>query len=222
MKAGVLGVVDGTFRAVDSFTDTVSQDGHDLDRCLTIDRVFSLPGGDMAFAGRAAATTLSDRTTTTIEGGTIHVTEEARPETHHTEFVGVAGEFVAVGSGGGTFAFDLIAEDTNTDVERATLDLDAFFAAHESATAWKAGFHGTGDDGVNGIFHGENLRADLDLDDVLGESSLNQVGLSYRHDGSDVKMTASKSGYVEVYRPRTFDSANYLQYLRDEIVPHVE
>ncbi|WP_435075126.1 hypothetical protein [Halorubrum sp. HHNYT27] len=221
MKAGVVGIVDGTFNVVDSFTDTVSQDGHDLERCLTIDRVFSLPGGDMAFAGRAAATTLRDRSTTTIENGAIHVTEEAHPETHHTEFVGVAGEFVAVGSGEGTFAFDLIAEDTGTDVERATLNLDAFFASHESATPWKAGFHGTGEDGVNGIFHGKNLRTDLDLEDVLRDSTLNQVGLSYRYNGNDVKMTASKSGYVEVYRPNGYDSANYLEYLRDEIVQHV-
>jgi hypothetical protein len=222
MKAGVLGVVDGTFRAVDSFTDTVSVDGHELERCLVIDRVFSLPAGGMAFEGRAAATTLRERTTTTIEDGDIHVAEEARPETSHTEFVGVPGEFVAVGSGEGTFAFDLLAAETGVDVERATLDLDAFFAAHDDATPWKAGFYGTGENGVNGVFHGENLHDNHDLQSVLRESNLNQVGLSYEYDGEDLKMTAARSGYVEVYRPSTFDSASYLQYLREEILPHVE
>jgi hypothetical protein len=34
-------------------------------------------------------------------------------------------------------------------------------------------------------------------------------------------MTASRSGYVEVYRPSAFDSARYLEYLRDEVQPYV-
>lgn len=221
MKAGVLGVVDGSFKAVDSFTETVSEDDHELDRCLTIDRVFSLPSGGMAFAGRAAVEVLADRTETTIVNGDINVTEEARTVTQYTEFVGVPGEFVAVGSGSGTFAFDLIGAETNTSIERATIDLDAFFAGQDTATPWKAGFYGSGENAVNGIFHGDDLRTNHDLTAILEDSSLNQIGLSYAYDGNDVKMTAAKSGYVEVYRPSAFDSGQYLEYLSDEIVPYV-
>ncbi|MFC4541228.1 hypothetical protein ACFO5R_04730 [Halosolutus amylolyticus] len=221
MKAGVLGIVDGTFDVVDSYTETVTADGAELDRCLEIDRVFSLPSGDMAFAGRAAAETRTDRPTTTIESGAIHVTERPRIDTKYTEFVGVPGEFVAVDSGDGTFAFDLIGAETDTSIERATLDLDGFFAARESATPWKAGFHGTGDNGMNGIFHGEDLRTSHDMDGLLANSSLNQVGLTYEYAGADVKMTGSRSGYVEIYRPSEFDSGQYLTYLREEIRPYV-
>lgn len=221
MKSGVLGIVDGTFDVVDSYTETVTADEEELDRCLEIDRVFSLPTGGMAFAGRAAADTLTDRTTTTIEDGEIRVTERARTETKYTEFVGVPGEFVAVDSSDGTFAFDLVAAETDTRIERATLDLDGFFAAHESATPWKAGFYGTGENGMNGVFHGADLRTSHDMDAILANSSLNQVGLSYRYDGTDVKMTAARSGYVEVYRPSEFDSGQYLAYLREEILPYV-
>jgi len=221
MKAGVLGVVDGSFRAVDSVFETVSEDGHDLDRCLEIDRVFSLPSGGMAFAGRAAADVLVDRTETTIEDGEIHVSDRAEIVTQYAEFVGVPSEFVAVDSGDGTFAFDLIGAETNTDIGRATLDLDAFFASHDSATPWKAGFSGSGENAVNGVFHGEDLRRQHDLDGILTESNLNQVGLSYAYAGVEVKMTASRSGYVEVYRPSEFDAGQYLEYLADEIVPHV-
>ncbi|MFB6107129.1 MAG: hypothetical protein ABEJ70_09175 [Halobacteriaceae archaeon] len=221
MKAGVLAVVDGSFTAVDSFVETVTDDGVDLERCLTIDRVFSLPSGEMAFAGRAAADRLATGSTTSIVDGDIVVSEEARPVTRHTAFVGVPGEFVAVDSTRGTFALDLIADDTGTDIARATLDLDAFYEAHEAATPWKAGFEGVGDDDVNGVFHGADLRTDHDLQGILDRSRLTQVGLTYGYGGDEVKMTASRSGYVEVYRPTAFDSAAYLEYLIDEVVPHV-
>ena len=221
MKAGVLGVVDGSFAAVDSVVETVTEDGHELQRCLVIDRVFSTPSGETAFAGRAAADVLAERATASIDDGEITVSEGSRPETRYTEFVGVPGEFVVVGSGDGTFAFGLIAAQTDTSVERATLDLDGFFADHDGATPWKAGFFGGGN-GVNGVFHGEDLRADRDLDGLLRNASLNQVGLSYGYDGDEVKMTASRSGYVEVYRPSSFDSGRYLEYLREEVLPHVE
>jgi hypothetical protein len=220
MKAGVLGVVDGTFAAVDSFDDTYIEDDHELQRRLEITRVFSLPSGEMAFAGRGAVETLTERTTASIERGEIRVTEAAQTVTRYAEFVGVPGEFVVVESGDGEFVFDLVAAETGTDVSRATLDLDGFYATHESATPWKAGF-AAGDDGVNGVFHGADLRTNPDVDRLLGDARLNQLGLDYEYAGDDVKMTASRSGYVEVYRPSAFDAARYLQYLRDEVQPFV-
>lgn len=219
MKAGVLGIVDGTFEVVGSFAETVEEGEHELDRCLTVDRVFSLPSGGMAFEGRAAAEVVANETATRIEGGEIRVDDRERTVTRYAEFVGVPGEFVVVDSGDGAFAFEFIGTETGTSIERGTVDLDGFFSAHEEATPWKAGFYGPGDGGVNGVFHGEDLRAELG--DVLEDSKLNQLGLSYEYDGDDVKMTATRSGYVELYQPSSFDSQHYLEYLREEIVPHV-
>lgn len=220
MKAGVLGVVDGTFKVVDSFSETVSEDGHELERCLTIDRVFSLPSGEMAFEGRAAADTIATETATTIENGDIHVDEREQTVTQYVEFVGIPGEFVVVDSGDGAFAFDFIGRETNSSIDRATVDLDEFVAAREGATPWKAGFYGPAETDVNGVFHGADLRDEMG--DVLENSSLNQLGLSYEHDGDDVKMTATRSGYVELYRPASFDSAEFLEYIREEILPFLE
>lgn len=214
-------MVEDEFDVVGSFTDTVTEDGHELARCLAIDRVFSLPSGEMAFAGRAAADAVSDTTTATIANGEIDVQRSSQIETQVTEFVGVTGEFVVVESSDGTFAFDLIAHETGTSIDRATLDLDAFFSDHESATPWKVGVNGTGKHGMNGIFHGEDLRRNHDLSEIIAGSTLNQVGLSHGYSGSDVKMTASRSGYVEIYRPSDFDSTQYLEYLDDEILPFV-
>lgn len=221
MQAGVLGVVDGSFRVVDSFSDTVTDGDQELQRCLDVERVFSLPSGETAFAGTAAREYRREREAASIDGGAVQVVESPQTEMRHTRFVGVPGEFVAVDSGDGTFAFDLIAAETNTDIDRATLDLDGFFTAHESATPWKAGFYGAGESGANGILHGEDLRTGHGLSGILEDSTLNQVGLSYRYDGADVKMTAARSGYVEVYRPSEFDAGRYLEYLQTEIRPYV-
>ncbi|WP_232687147.1 hypothetical protein [Halobacterium zhouii] len=222
MQAGVLGVVDGDFDVVDSFSDSVTDGDRELARRLEIRGVFSLPSGEMAFAGRAAEEYLRERETHAIEDGEIEVREDPRVGTRYTEFVGVPGEFVVVGSGDGEFAFDLVSADTNTDVERATLDLDGFFTAHGSARPWQAGFYGAGDDPVTGVVHGSDLRNEYDLDGMLADSNLNQVGLTYEYDGEDVKMTASRSGYVELYRPQTFGREDYLEYLREEVLSHVE
>lgn len=222
MKAGVIGTVDGEFEVVDSRTETVEDDGYELTRCLEIDRVFSLPSGEMAFQGRAAAEILSTDAQYEIVNQEIETRDDPRIETVHTSFVGIPGEFVVVDSGSGTFAFDLIAADTNTEINRATLDLDEFYGTRNGVRPWKAGFHGNGDSDVNGIFHGEDLRDSHDIESILADSSLNQLGLAYEYDGVSVKMTASRSAYVELYQPAAFDTEEYLEYIRQQILSHLD
>lgn len=222
MRAGVLGVVDGSFEMVDSYAETVTEGGRELDRRLEIDRVFSLPSGGMAFQGRAAAERLTSSRDAAIEDGGITVTEGTDVTTEFTEFVGVPGEFVAVGSGAGTFAFDLVGAETNTSIERATLDLEGVLGDHDAARPWRVGVSGDEDGGVNGTFHGEDLRASRDLPALLDGATLTQLGLAYGHDGDEVKMTASRSGYVEVYQPTSYDAEAFLEYVRDEVLGHVQ
>ena len=222
MRAGVLGVVDGSFQMVDSYAETVTEGDHDLERRLEIDRVFSLPSGGMAFEGRAAAERLVSEREAAIEDDGIAVTEGETVTTEFTEFVGIPGEFVAVGSGRGAFAFDLVGAETNTDIERATLGLEGVLDDHGDATPWRVGVSGNGDGAVNGTLHGQDLRASRDLDALLADATLTQLGLAYDHDGDDLKMTASRSGYVELYQPSSYDAEQYLEYVRDEVLPHVE
>lgn len=221
MQAGVIGVVDGSFDVVDSFSETVVEGDQELRRCLDVERVFSLPSGETAFAGHAAREYRQERESARISDGGVSVVAEPRTMTRHTNFVGVPGEFVVVDSGQGTFAFDLIAQDTNTTIERGVVDLDSFFERRGDGVPWKAGFFGTDDDGVSGVLHGSDLRESHDLDDLLDESSLNQLGLEYTYSNDEVKMTASRSGYVELYQPSELGSKKYLGYLQQEIVPHL-
>jgi len=222
MRAGVLGVVDGSFQMVDSYAETVTQGDHDLERRLEIDRVFSLPSGGMAFEGRAAAERLVSEREAAIEDDGIAVSEGTNVVTEFTEFAGIPGEFVAVGSGKGTFAFGLVGAETNTDIERATLDLEGVLDDHGDARPWRVGVAGNGDGAVNGTLHGQDLRASRDLPALLDGATLTQLGLAYDRDGDDLKMTASRSGYVEVYQPSSYDAEAYLEYVRDEVLDHVE
>jgi hypothetical protein len=150
----------------------------------------------------------------------VTVAEETRTETVHVPVAGLGGEFVVVGSSRGEFAFEMVADQAGATVERATLDLDSFFDDHEDARPWRVGVAGGGDDGLSGVFHGEDLRRQYDLDDLRAGTTLTQLGLAYAAGGTDVKMTATRGGYVEVYQPSSFDTADYLEYVRDEVRPY--
>ncbi|WP_435180305.1 hypothetical protein [Halorussus sp. AFM4] len=222
MKAGVLGIVRDDFEVVDSFSDTVERDGRELERVLDVRRVFSLPSGEIAFEGRAAVERVVERTTTELDFGEVRIEEAPGTETRVTDLVGVPGEFVVAGSGRGTFAFDLVSHDTAADIERASLDLDAFLDAQADAEPWRAGFYDGAGNCENGVVHGADLLDDDRLAAVLDGATLNQLGLDCSYGDRSLKMTAAESGYVEVYRPSDFDTADFLQYLLDEVVPHAE
>jgi len=219
MKAGVLGVVDGTFTVVDSFTEAVTEDGHELERCLTIDRVFSLPSGEMAFEGRAAADAIATETATTIETGDIYVDERERTVTRFAEFVGIPGSSSSSTAVTGP-SRSISSGGRRTRASSGRRSISTSSSRPGRSDAVESWFYGPAETDVNGVFHGADLRDEMG--DVLETSSLNQIGLSYEHDGDDVKMTATRSGYVELYRPASFDSAEFLEYIRDEILPSLE
>ncbi|MFC5367893.1 hypothetical protein [Salinirubrum litoreum] len=218
MHAGVLGRVDGDFDVVEGYWETTETEGHELTDCLDVTRVFSLPSGGMAFAGDAARQSLQHDSVRAVTPTGIEVHEETRPTTDYTEIAGVPGEFVVAGSGRGTFAFDFLAADTGTAVDRATIDLDEFLAGLPDPDPWKAGFAGaTG----TGVLHGADLLADAAAEDLLDRGTLNQLGVSYDDGDRRVKLSVTRSGYVEVYRPSAFETGDFLTFLRDQVVPHV-
>lgn len=220
MRAGVIGTVDGSFDVVGSFTDSIEDGDHERTRCLEISRVFSLPSGEMAFRGTAAIEATETVERPRIDGTEIRVEEDTRAVTRRAEFVGVPGEFVVADGSKGTFAFDLIGEETNAEIERATIDLDAFLADRPDAAPWKAGFAGREGNVENGVLHGSDLF-DGAASGLLDGATLNQLGVEHDYDGERAKITAARSGYVEVYRPAEFDAGAYLQYLADEFAPYL-
>jgi len=221
MNGGVIGTVEGSFDRVGSFADAIEDGDGDRARCLEIDRVFSLPGGEMAFEGSAAIEASETVERSRIDGAEIRIEEESRTVTRRAEFVGVPGEFVVADRSRGTFAFDMIAEETGAGIERATIDLDGFLADRSDAAPWKAGFAGREGSVENGVLHGSDLLDDDGIDGLLDGATLNQLGVEHDYDGERAKVTAARSGYVELYRPAEFDAGDYLQYLVDEFVPYL-
>lgn len=219
MRAGVIGTVEGSFDRVGSFADAI-EDGERA-RCLEIERVFSLPSGEMAFEGSAAIEATETVERSRIDGTEIRIEEESRTLTRRAQFVGVPGEFVVAGSSRGTFAFDMIAEETGTEIVRATLDLGGFLADRPDAAPWKAGFADREGNVENGVLHGSELLDDDGIDGLLDGATLNQLGVEHEYDGERAKLNAARSGYAELYRPAEFESGDYLQYLVDEVVPYL-
>ena len=221
MQAGICAIVAGEFDVLQDYTETVTEDGHDLDRSIEIDRIFSLPSGDRGFAGTAAAERLVTRSTTQIVDGEIRVTETDATETVRSAVAGVPGEFVLTANSTGTFAFDLIGAQTGTDVDRGRLDLSGFLAAHDDGSPWKAGFYDGPGPAAKGTVYGEDLLADEAVGPVLDSAALNQLGIDYAYAGQDVKVDLTESGFVQRYRPRGQSTAEFLGYVAEEILPHL-
>lgn len=216
MNSGVVGAIAGDPERLGSFVDTVERNGFELARGVDVERIFSLPDGTHAVAGKAAVDRITDVETAEIAPDGITTRREETTVTAYTSFLMVPGEFIAVDSSDGTFAFDLVADETNALIDRARFDIDEFLDAHRKADRWKYGYYGAG----NGVLYGDPVIEQADLASVPSAAHANQVGLEYDRDGDRVKMTLTESGYVAVYRPATYDDGAFLQYLADEILPH--
>ncbi|WP_159077135.1 hypothetical protein [Halococcoides cellulosivorans] len=223
MKAGVIGTVDGNFDALESFETTVKQGDFELKRCIDVRRGFTLPSGIEAYYGHAAMEQVKDREQVMIQNGEISIYEEPQKVPSYTEFLTVPGEVVVVDSGAGSFAYSMIGSQTNTNIERAEINLSGFAADHEDdSDPWKVGFYGHLGNAENGVVHGTDLLSDDELSGVLHESNLNQLGVEYPYDGQMLKANMAESGYFEIYQPSNYESKDYLQFILDEVIHYLK
>lgn len=235
MQAGVIGLPDYDFGTVESFAETEQISEHEsLTACLEVRRTDST--GDFTFqTGRAAIQELENEEKITIdpEEGSISVSENVNEvKTKYTEFVLVPGEFVAVTSGRGSFAFSMISGQTDTaTIKRAGIDLNDFEESYvgearpESASAWQVGFYGNTGTAEKGAIYGDGVRSDPDLGKVVDRLPKNQIGLDIKEEeGEDdgIRMTATESGYVEVYQPNNYDPEDFAEFVLDHVIPHAK
>ncbi|WP_152420575.1 hypothetical protein [Halorubrum tebenquichense] len=224
MKAGVIGAIDGTFDEFESFHENTEKDGNRFSRSFQIEESKPLDTGHVGYKGEAAIHEVEDTETVEIdpETGKIEVSEGGHVGGKYTEFVAVPGEFIAVSSGSGTFAFQLVQEQhPGTFVERIEIDLNAYAEKYyraEGVNPWQVGFYGNIGEAEKGVVYGEDVFSDGEVGDVLDRSYLNQLGLEYEIQGVDMKMTMAESGYVEVYNPSNFKFDEYATYIVDEIL----
>lgn len=226
MKAGVIGVVDGTFDEITSFHKTTEKDGKKFTRSIQVENTEALDTGHVAYKGEAATQVVEESQTVQIDpdSGDIEVSQRGNIEGKHTQFVAIPGEFVAVSSGAGTFVFQLIQEmHPGTHVERVELDLNEYaedYYRAKNVNPWQVGFYGNIGEAEKGVVYGDDVFSDSEVGDVLDRSNLNQLGLEYEVNGVDMKMTMTESGYLEVYNPSNLKFDEYAEYIVSEILDY--
>jgi hypothetical protein len=224
MKAGVIGIPDGDFGAVESNQTTVETDEHELEHCIEVQYSQQI-GGITVQKGRAALESLEEQDSIEIVDGAIRVQSRTQPVTKYTEFVHVPGKFVAVSSGGGTFAFDLIGSQVGVGINRAEIDLDSYFNVQKDkydAVPWKTGFYGHLGKAENGVVYGESVLEDGDFGNAIADSQMNQIGLSYSRGDEILKVNVTESGYVEIYQPDNYEEGEFAEFIIEEILTHAE
>jgi len=232
MRAGVLGLPDTDFNPIESYTDTTQVDDHtELTACLEVRQTVEQDGVTVQ-SGRAALQELDTEESVDIDPETNNISVSERVDvvkTKYTEFVLVPGSFVAVSSGSGTFAFQLISSATaSATIRKAEIDLDSFLRSYEGssrseeAETWQVGFYGNTGNAEKGTLYGDSVFGDSELGDVVHQLPKNQIGLDIEAGEEDIKMTASESGYVEVYQPSNYDSTDYSEFILDHVLHHSE
>jgi len=224
MKAGLIGLVDGEIDSIESFSRTTENRGYELREALEIRQTFTDLSGDLiGHSGRAAVQRVVENEDVEIGSeGDITVGETPEVTTLYSEFLIVPNEFVAVGSGSGSFVFDLIGSYTDTTVQEAEINLKSYSQTRPEANPWKIGFYGKQGNAENGVVHGDGLLDDDDLGEILIDTATNQLGLEFEKDGVVFKVFITESGYVEVYQPSNLDSAEYLNFVSSEVMPHAK
>lgn len=219
MKAGILGVAEDNFEAIDSFEYTTEHGDKELTHCVEIRQ--SINSDNMEIQrGRAAVQELSDEETVEIRDGQISVTNRTKPVTRYTEFLLVPGEFMVVENGGGTFAFDLVGSQVGTQISRAEINLQEFWDATDGVSPWKAGFYAHQGQAETGVVYGDDVLKDSDFGGGIDDAQLNQLGLDYSPEDDAVKMSVTESGYIEIYQPDNYDEIDFVRYISSQILPY--
>jgi len=222
MKAGVLGLVSEFTEPFESDINTVQLEDEPLQRAIEIRHSTTSSNGNLVQVGRAAVEQLDSKDTVEIneDSGSIQLVEETVREQKYTEFVAVPGEFVAVGSGSGLFAFDLLSEQRpEITISECSLDLSAIYDRSNNAHPWQVGFYGNIGHAEKGVVYGDDIFSDEEIGEVLERSQLNQLGLRYEFADETVKTTMSQSGYVEVFQPSNWDAPEFADFVISEILP---
>lgn len=221
MKSGIIGFVHGDFDRIESQTTSVEKGETELQRCIDVENTLTLESGREVQVGSVAKEDRVKEERARIENGTVASEERINIETSYTRFVAIPGEVVILGTGGGTFGFDLIGRQVEALIERAEIDLNEFVSHHEDADYWQYGFYNTGLNAENGVFYGTEVEEDSNAQTFINSSVPNQVGLDFLYGDKPVKAKLAESGYVEVYQPGEWETTEYVGFVADAVLPYV-
>lgn len=247
MKRGVIGVpVPDSLGAADGITEVVSDTetveddyGNELTYAIRVQEQRTLTGGTEFYEGVA----FRERS---VEEDEYFVDDEGKIRTRttldnivqdYTNFVAVPAPesgshngYVLVDSSSGTFAFQMIGRQTAGRIRTAELQLGSFYLDREDTfSAQTSG----GPTGVPGAGKMTAWGSDvLDTEEVgkhlrsaAHSDVLNQLAGGYVYEKDDdsghpYEVNMSESGYVEVWDPNDLTTAEFLRWVRAEVLPY--
>lgn len=105
------------------------------------------------------------------------------------------------------------------------LRLNAFYDSQSLRDVSSVGFRARQDRASKGTVHGNSVDEDERLGDELpDETYLNELRFTHwwSRAGREVKAYLAASGYVELYTPSDLSTGGYLDWVRDELLAHLE
>ncbi|WP_439028434.1 hypothetical protein [Haloarchaeobius sp. DT45] len=225
MKSGSLAIIQDQGKELETYRRNLTRDGFEVEDFLEVRQKYTDLNGDiLGISGRAALQIPEETESVEIDDGSISVAKVPEIGWVYTDILYVPDEFVIIGSGVKNPVISLIEEAMDGHVEKAEIDLRKHSeylqdeVGKENVNPWKIGFYGKSGNANNGVVHGDQLLEDSDLGSILQQTIPNQLGFSFPRDGRKMKTFVTESGYVEVYQPDNFDTAEYLQFIRSDIL----
>lgn len=224
MKSGVIGKITGKLKEIESYGKTREEGDFELKRQLEFRTKLPGPGDSAAHSGRAAIERVEETKGVQFRDNEILVSDSKEKVQLHTNFLLVPDSFMIVESGRGEFAFNLVEGLGNIEIERATIDLLALleYCSEFDPDPWQVGFFGNEGNAEKGVVYGEEILTDSKIGEMLRTSKMNQIGLRFTdHEGTNVKFTATKSGFVQIYQPQSYDEIDLMRFVDEFILPYL-
>ena len=216
MKAGVIGEIEGTIDNFDNYYETRSDRDFDLRKQLEFSSSHTTGSGISFYSGRAAVERLDENDNIDFNENGIIVTQGLEKTQYYTEFLVVPDDFVVITSSSGEFAFNVLETENQVSIKKAEIDMFGLLDSTEeyNPTPWQVGFYDKGGDANKGVIYGADILSDKDIGNVLKNSKMNQLGLELEaKDGISIKFSITESGYVEVYQPSNYESADFIEFI---------
>lgn len=221
MKAGIVGTVAGDFSRVEPLRKLRVKQGQELTDQIEVTGVRRTSNGTDINEGHAAREELASAQRVTLGNDSIAVEDDATIETNYTEFAAIPGSVVVVSSKRGQFLFDLIGEETDTSIERASIDVTGFMEQFDDISPWQVGFYDATGPTQKGTLYGDDVLTD-GVADILEDATINQLGAHVALNGTSVNVSITESGYVGVYEPTDFSTIDYLSFIAEAVNPYID
>jgi len=222
MEAGILGLLNAPTETIEQFNGHVTQDGIDYQYSVVPQQSLHHPSLNKSIqTGHAAMEVPKETEEINITDGEISQDTGITTNTKYTNWFLLPGDLLVVENSTGRFLYELIASELGWQVDRAELDLTTMTADYEETEVWQVGFYDHLGTAQKGVVYGDDVVDDQDIGDALADARVNQLGLDYPYQQDSIKVTLTESGYVELYQPSSYDTADFAAYLHDEIQQYI-